>query len=75
MGVGYSLDDLDATPQKADERRQQYQRKLRAFNAKRTNRQGSVVEIKSDRVFNALSRDGEGVRLTLLNRRRRQKRQ
>ena len=54
------LDDLDGTPQKTDGRRQRYQRKLRAFNAKRTNRQGSVVETNSGRVSNALSRGGEG---------------
>ena len=54
------VDDLDDTPQKTDYRRQRYQRKLRAFNAKCTNRQGSVVEINSGRVSNAPSRGGEG---------------
>ena len=44
VGVGDGLGDLDGTPQKADERRQRYQRKLHAFNTKHTNRQGSVVE-------------------------------
>ena len=53
-------DDLDGTPQKTDERRKRYQRKLRAFNAKRTNRQGSVVETNSGRVSNAPSRGEEG---------------
>ena len=52
--------DLDGTPQKTDERRQWYQRKLRAFNANRTNRQGLVVETNSGRVSNAPSRGGEG---------------
>ena len=51
---------LDGTPQKTDERRKRYQRKLRAFNAKRTNRQGSVLETNSGRVSNAPSRGGEG---------------
>ena len=60
VGVGDGLDDLDDTPQLTDERRQRYQRKLRAFNAKRTNRQGSVVETNSGRVSNAPSRGGEG---------------
>ena len=60
VGVGDGLDDLDGTPQKTDERRQGYQRKLRAFIAKRTNRQGSVVETNSGRVSNAPSRGGEG---------------
>ena len=50
VGVGDGLDDLDATPQKTDERRQRYQHELRAFNAKRTNRQGSVVETNAGRV-------------------------
>ena len=60
VGVGDGLDDLDATPRKTDGRRQRYQCKLRALNAKRTNRQGSVVETNSDRVSNAPSRGGEG---------------
>ncbi|CAM9218756.1 unnamed protein product, partial [Ascophyllum nodosum] len=34
VGVGDGLDDLDGTPQKTDERRQRYQRKLRDFNSK-----------------------------------------
>ena len=38
VGVGDGLDDLDGTPQKTDERRQRYHRKLRTFNSKRTNR-------------------------------------
>ena len=59
VGVGDGLDDLDITPQKTDERRQRYQRKFRAFNAKCTNRQGSLVETNSDRVSNALSRGEE----------------
>ena len=54
------LDDLDGTPQKTDERRKRYQRKLRAFNTKRTNRQGTVVEHNSGRVSNAPFRGGEG---------------
>ena len=60
VGVGDGLDSLDGTPQKTDERRQRYQRKLRAFNAKRTNRQSSVIENNSGRVSNAPSRGGEG---------------
>ena len=60
VDVRDGLDDLDDTPQKTDERRQRYQRKHRAFNAKRTNRQGSVVETNSGRVSNAPSRGGEG---------------
>ena len=60
VNVRDGLDDLDGTPQKTDERRKRYQRKLRAFNAKRTNRQGSVVETNSGRVSNAPSRGGEG---------------
>ena len=60
VGVGDGLGDLDGTPQKTDERRQRYQRRLRAFNTKRTNRQGSVVKTNSGRISNAPSRDGEG---------------
>ena len=60
VGVGDGLDDLDVTLQTADERRQRYQRKLRAFNAKLTDRQGSVVETNSGWVSNAPSRVGEG---------------
>ena len=60
VGVGNGLDDLDGTPQKTDERRAWYQRKLRTFNTKRTNRQGSVVETNSGRVSNAPSRGGKG---------------
>ena len=60
VGVDDGLGDLDVTPQKTDERRQRYQRKLRAFNAKRTNRQGSGVETNSGRVSNASSRGGKG---------------
>ena len=56
VDVRDGLDDLDGTPQKTNERRQRYQRKLHAFNAKRTNRQGSVVETNSGRVSNAPSR-------------------
>ena len=63
VGVGDGLGDLDGTPQKTDERRQRYQRKLGAFNAKRTNRQGSVVETNSGRVSNAPSKGGEETRL------------
>ena len=59
--VRNGLDDLDGTPQKTVERRKWYQRKLRAFNTKRTNRQGSVVEeTNSGRVSNAPARGGEG---------------
>ncbi|CAM9788333.1 unnamed protein product, partial [Ascophyllum nodosum] len=57
VDVRDGLDDLDGTPQKTDERRKRYQRKLRAFNAKQTNRQGSVVETNSGRVSNAPSRE------------------
>ena len=60
VDVRDGLDDLDDTPQKTDERRKRYQRKLRAFNTKRINRQGSVVETNSGRVSNAPSRGGEG---------------
>ena len=60
VGVGNGLDDLDATPQKADERQQWYQRNLRVFNAKRTNRQGSVAKINSGRFSHAPSRGREG---------------
>ena len=60
VGVGDGLDDLDGTLQKTDERRQMNHRKLRAFNAKRTVRQGSVIEANSGRVPNAPSRGGEG---------------
>ena len=60
MDVRDGLDDLDGTPEKTGERRKRYQRKLRAFNAKRTNRQGSVVATNSGRVSSAPSRGGEG---------------
>ena len=60
VGVSDGLDDLDVTPQKTDERRQRYQRKLRALNAKRTIRQGLVVDTNDGRVSNAPSRGGEG---------------
>ena len=60
VGVGGGLDDLDGTPQKTEENRQRCKGQLSAFNTKRTNRQGSVVETNSGRVSNALSRDGEG---------------
>ena len=63
VGVRDGLDDLDGSPQKTDERRQRYQRKLRAFNAKRTNRQDSVVDTNSGRFSNAPSRGGEEIRL------------
>ena len=59
MGVGDGLDDLDGTPQK-EENRQRCKGQFRAFNTKRTNRQGLVVETNSGRVSNAPSRDGEG---------------
>ena len=55
MGVGDGLDDLDGTPPKTEEHRQQYQAQLCAFNAKRANRQGSVVETNSDGVSDAPS--------------------
>ena len=60
VGVGDGLGDLDGTPQKADERRQRYQGRLCAFNAKRANRQGSVVETNSVGVSDAPSGGGEG---------------
>ena len=60
VGVGDGLDDLDGTPQKTEEHRQRYQGQLRAFSAKRANRQGSVVETNSGRVSNAPSKGGEG---------------
>ena len=53
MGVGDGLDDLDGTPQKTEEHRQRYQAQLRAFNAKRANRQGSVVDTTSGGVSGA----------------------
>ena len=59
VGVGDGLDGLDGTPQK-EENRQRCKGQLRAFNTKRTNRQGSVVETNSGRVSNAPSKDGEG---------------
>ena len=55
VGVGDGLDNLDGTPQEAEEHRQRYQAQLRAFNAKRANRQGSVVETTSDGVSGAPS--------------------
>ena len=58
VGVGDGLDDLDGTPQ--EENRQRCKGQLRAFNTKRTNRQGLMVETNSGRVSNAPSRDGEG---------------
>ena len=61
VDVRNGLDDLDGTPQKTDERGKRYKRKLRAFNAKRTNRQDSVVETNSGRVSNAPSRGREGI--------------
>ena len=60
VDVREGLDDLEGSPQKTDERRQRHQRKLRAFNAKRTNRQGSVVETNFGRVSSAPSRGGGG---------------
>ena len=63
VGVGDGLDHLDGTPQKTEENRQRCQSQLRAFNAKRTNRQGSVVETNSGRVSNAPSRGGRATRL------------
>ena len=60
VGVGDGLDDLDGTSQKTEENRQRCQGQLRAFNAKLTNRQGSVVETNSGRVSNAPSRGGGG---------------
>ena len=58
VGVGDGLDDLDGTPQ--EENRQRCKGQLRAFNTKRTNRQGTVVETNAGRVSNAPFRDGEG---------------
>ena len=60
VGVGNGLDDIDSTPQEAEEHRQQYQAQLCAFNAKRANRQGSGVKTASGGVSDAPSRDGEG---------------
>ena len=60
VDVRDGLDDLDGTPQKTDERRKRYQRKLRALNTKRTNRRGPLVETNSGRVSNAPFRGGEG---------------
>ena len=44
VGVDDSLDDLDSTPQEAQKLRKRCQAQLCAFNAKRANRQASVVE-------------------------------
>ena len=63
VDVRDGLDDLDGTPQKTDERRKRYQRKLRAFNAKRTNRQGSVVETNSGRFPTHRPGAGKEIRL------------
>ena len=60
VGVGDGLDDRDGTPQKTEENRQQYQVQLRVFNAKRANRQGSVVETNSGGVSDAPSGGEEG---------------
>ena len=60
VGVGDGLDDLDDTLQKTEGNRQRCQGQVRAFNTKRTNRQGSVAETNSGRVSNAPSRGGEG---------------
>ena len=60
VGVGDGLDELDGTPHKTEEHQQRYQGQLRAFNPKRTNRQGSVVKTNFGRVSNAPSRGVEG---------------
>ena len=60
MGVGDGLDDLDGAPQTTEERQQRYLGQLRAFNAKRANQQEPVVEVNSDRVFEAPPGGGEG---------------
>ena len=60
VGVGDGLDDLDGTLQKTKEHRQRYQAQLRAFNAKRANRQGSVVETNFCGVSHAPSEDRRG---------------
>ena len=60
VDVGDGLDGLDGTLQKTEEHRQRYQAPLRAFNAKRANRQGSVVETSPGGVSNAPSGGGEG---------------
>ena len=59
VGVGDGLDDPDGTPQKTGERWQRYQGQLYALNAKRANRQESVVETNSSRVSDAPSGGGE----------------
>ena len=59
VGIGNGLNDLDGTPQN-EGNPERCKGQLRAFNTKRTNRQGSVVETNSGRVSNAPSRDGEG---------------
>ena len=59
VGVGGDLDDLDDTPQEVETHRQRYQAQLRAFNAKRANWQGSVVETASGGVSGAPSGGGE----------------
>ena len=60
VGVGDGLDELDGTPHKTEEHQQRYQGQLRAFNPKRANRQGSIVETNSGRVSNAPSRGVKG---------------
>ena len=60
VGVGDGLDDLDGTLQKTEEHRQQYQAQRCAFNARRANRQCSVVETKSGGVFHVPSGGGQG---------------
>ena len=60
VGVGDGLDDLDGTPQTTEQNRQRHQGQLHAFNAKRANQQGSVVETNSGRVSDAPSGGGEG---------------
>ena len=60
VGVGDGLEDLDGIPQKTEEYRQRYQAPLRAFNAKRANRQGSLVETNSSGVSDAPSGGKKG---------------
>ena len=60
VGVGDGLDDLDGTPQEAEEHWKRYKAQLRAFNAKHASRQGSVVETASGENSDAPFGGGKG---------------
>ena len=59
VGVGDGLDDLDGPLQKTEKHRQRYQAQFCTFNAKRANRQGSMIETNSGGVSDAPSGGGE----------------